>query len=263
MKHENESDESAEIQLDHFIYGSDEGYKVKANSPGMDMDLHTDPFGNYFLPLKQSDAKYITDARSILPAGGKDILLSRFIKGSLDEYQRKTMANHTAIIPRILLAKGKLTYDDVDAVMCKFEAETENPRGDIPKLKIDNVGSGLDISEMKNYFARKDLERLMNFYKKEKDSKVFVFYKRSAPEQRIQAAYLLSMLIDVGLNLVPLSIFTDVVYPDAKKIFNLVLSRTMISIKPGRGWTMLPVQAPHVQSILKRSRVDPLDEIYG
>ena len=213
--------------------------------------------------FKQSDIKYITDARSLLPAGESDLLLSRFIPGSLDEYQRKTMANHTAIIPRTLLAKGKITYKDVDQAMRKFESKNTNPRGDIPKLRIDKAGSGIDISEMKNYFKREDLEKLMDFYKKESDSKVFVFYKKSTPEQRIQAAFLLSMLVDIGLNIVPLSIFTDVVYPDAKKIFNLVLSRSMISIKPGRGWVMLPVHAPPVQSVLKRSGTDPLDEIYG
>jgi hypothetical protein len=254
--------EGNEILLDHFIYGSDQGYRVKAWSEGVDEDAHTEPFDGCYIPLTQADAKYITDARAILPSGDKLILLSRFIKGSIDEYQRKTMANHTALIPRKLLIDGVLSYEDVDRAMQKYEAESDNPRKEIPQLKVHPSGSKIDIADLKNYFAREDLDKLMNFYKQEKDNKVFLFYKKSSTEQRVQSAYLLSMLIDIGLNIVPLKIFTDVPYPDAKRVFNLIMARSMISIKPGQGWVMLPTQALAIQGGLLRDGKDPLDSIY-
>ena len=55
------SDEGEYILLDHFIYGSDQGYRVKAWSEGVDEDSHTEPFDGCFIPLTQADAKYITD----------------------------------------------------------------------------------------------------------------------------------------------------------------------------------------------------------
>ena len=258
-----EENMGSEILLDHFVYGSDQGYKVKAWSEGVDTDAHTEPFDGCFIPLTQADAKYITDARSIIPAGEKYILLSRFIKGSIDEYQRKTMANHTAIIPRKLLIEGKLSYEVVDSAMQKYEAATDNPRKEIPKLKVQSALSKPDVSELKNFFIREDIEKLMNFYKQDRENRVFVLYKKSSSEQRVQAAYLLSMLLDIGLNITPLKIFTDVPYPDAKRVFNLILARSMISIKPGKGWVMLPTQAIPMRGDLSRAGKDPLDSIYG
>ncbi|MCK5562477.1 MAG: hypothetical protein KAJ51_17890 [Thermoplasmata archaeon] len=258
-----ESEESQELLLDHFVYGSDQGYKVKAWSSGVDEDAHTDPFDGCFIPMTQADAKYVTDARSIIPAGDKYILLSRFIKGSIDEYQRKTMANHTALVPRKYLIEGKLTYEDVDQAMQKYEAATENPRKEIRQLKLQSRSVKIDVGELKNYFIRDDVEKLMNFYKQDHANKVFIYYKKSSAEQRNEAAYLLSMLVDIGLNLVPLSIFTDVPYPEAKRVFNLILARSMISIKPGKGWSMLPTQAIPMRGDLQREGKDPLDSIFG
>lgn len=257
------SEKSPEILLDHFIYGSDQGYRVKAWSSDVDVEAHTEPFDGCYIPVTQANAKYITNARSIIPADEKNILLSRFIKGSLDEYQRKTMANHTTIIPRKLLIEGKITYEHIDQAMQIYENKNTNPSKEIPKLKLQPVKNKQDISELKNYFSREDVEKLMNFYKEDRDNRVFLLYKKSSPEQRIQASYLLSMLIDIGLNIVPLSIFTDVPYPEAKRVFNLVLARSMISIKPGKGWVMLPTQASPMRGGLQRDGKDPLDVIYG
>ena len=251
------------IELDHFIYGSHEGYKVKAHSQGVDVDAVTDAFQGMFIPISQSDVKYLSEVRIILPFGEQYILLSHIIKGSVDEYQRKTQANHSVLIPRKLLANGDLTYEDVDEAMNGFEKDQWEAVGHIEKLSVDPKGLGPEVSMLKNYLSKKDLEKLINMYKKEKDSRVFLRYKGSDALQRVRTAFLLSMLVDVGLNVTKLGIFTDVPYPDAKKLFNLVISRSMISIKPGQGWEMLPVQAPPPESVITRSGRNPLDDIYG
>jgi len=255
--------ENEVIELKHFIYGSHEGYKVKARSHGLDVDMFDDAFQGFFVPVSQADVRYLSDVRIILPVSEKYICLSHIIKGAVDEYQRGTLSNHTAVIPRKYLAEGKLTYDDVDDAMNRFEKEVGDTHGKLEPLRIEFEGWGVDLSELKEYISKEHLEKLMNFYKEERDANVFLRYKGSDAPQRIKTAYLLSLFMDIGLNITPLSIFTDVPYPDAKKIFNLIIARSMISIRPGQGWKMLPIQAPPTQSIIGRGGGDPVKDIYS
>ncbi len=250
-------------ELDHFIYGSHEGYKIKAYSKGVDVDLYSDAFMGFFIPISQSDVKYLKDARIILPVGDRNIVLSHIIKGTVDEYMRNTQGNHSVIIPKELLAQGTITYEDVDAAMDEWERENWNKAGELEKLKVVPRGEGFDVKDLKSYLSKDDTNKLLKKYKSDRDQKVFLYYKRSDAPQRIKLAYLLSMLVDVGLNIVPLAIFTDVPYPDAKKLFNLVIARNMISIKPDTGWAMVPAQAPPPESVVTRDGKDPLKQIYG
>ncbi|MFW3146978.1 MAG: hypothetical protein ACMUIE_09225 [Thermoplasmatota archaeon] len=257
-----EDEEPQEFKIDHFVYGSHEGYRIKANSSGVDVKMFEDAFMGYFIPVSQTDVKYVSDVRSILPVGEKYICLSHIVPGPRDEYQRKTMSCHSAVIPRRLLAQGKVTYEDVDLAMKQFGSDRGEAVGQIDKLTVQE-GWGIDMAELKTVIKKDDLEKLMDHYKKERDTKVFLKYNGSDPTTRVKTAYLLSMFIDIGMNIIPLAIFTDVPYPDAKKLFNLVISRGMISIKPGQGWKMLPISAPPPESVVTRGGGDPMKNIYG
>ena len=229
-------------ELAHFVYGSHEGYRMKAYSSGIDLDVHPEPFQGMFLPIKQSDVKNISEIRMILSSGANDILLSRIIKGGMDDHARETMANHTAVIPRHMLKNGEITYDEVDAAMVKFETENVDAIGDIPPLAIPHQDKSADMSQLKNYLRQDVVRNLINHYIDNVDRKVFLYYKNSNSAKRTQTAYLLSMLIDINLDLIPLKIFTDLPYGGAKRVFNLVISRVMIGVKPGGDWVMLPVE---------------------
>ena len=215
---------------------------MKAYSSGIDLDIHTEPFQGMFLPIKQSDVKTITEIRMILPVNDTNILLSRIIKGGVDDHGRPTMANHTAIIPRQMLKEGEITYEEVDEAMAGFETDKIDALGDIPPLTILSQTKSTNMSELKNYIKKEVISNLINHYNESVDKKIFLYYQKSDSAKRIRTAYLLSMLIDIKLNFIPLSIFTDLPYGGAKRIFNLVISRVMIDIKPGGDWTMLPVE---------------------
>ena len=254
--------------IEHFVYGSHEGYRMKAYSKGIDLDIHTEPFQGMFLPIKQSDIKNVSEIRMILPAGHASTILSRIVKGGKDDHARDTMANHAAVIPRELLKSGNITYDEVDEAMVKFESESIETIGDIPPLEISQQDKTMDMGELKNYLDEEIVKNLIDHYIKSEDKKIFLYYRNSNAQKRTRAAYLLSLLIDLKLNLIPLSIFTDVPYGGAKRIFNLVISRAMIGVKPGGDWVMLPVEKKRSWTPVDKKKFDKhlnniLDQIYG
>lgn len=263
-----DSESSDIMELEHFIYGSHQGYRMKAHSAGIDLELHTEPFEGMFLPIKQSDVKNISEIRMILPADDAHMLLSRIIPGGKDEHARVTMANHTVIIPRRFLKEGAVSYEDVDSAMTEFEKGNIDSIGEIPKLNIQPQKSKMDIAKLKNYLREDIVRNLIKKYLKNQDVKIFLYYRKSDALKRTQAAYLLSMLIDINLELIPLSIFTDIPYGGAKRIFNLVISRAMIDVKPGGDWIMLPVERKLKWTPVDRKRFHKelnkiLDDIYG
>jgi hypothetical protein len=258
----------AEVELEHFVYGSHEGYRMKAHSTGIDLELHTEAFEGLFLPIKQSDVKNISEVRMILPADESSILLSRIVQGGKDDHARVTMANHTAVVPRQLLKDGALSFEDVDTAMASFEKENIEKIGNIPTLSVGKTGKGSDMAELKTYLREDIVRNLIKNYLKNRDIKIFLYYNKSDAIKRTRAAYLLSQLIDINLGLIPLSIFTDVPYGAAKRIFNLVISRAMIDVKPGGDWIMIPVERKLKWTPVDRKRFQKelnelLDDIYG
>ncbi len=253
--------------LEHFIYGSHQGYRMKAYSKGLDVDVHTEPFQGMFLPIKQSDIKNISDVTMILPMD-EYLLLSRVIPGGKDEHARVTMANHTAVIPRDLLKEGAITYDQVNDAMMAFEKNNIDKIGDIPPLEVEKRDKGPELKELKHYLREDVVMNLVKNYIKNEDVKIFLHYRQSDSIKRTRAAYLLSMLIDVNLGLIPLAIFTDIPYGGAKRIFNLVISRALIDVKPGGDWIMIPAERKYTWTPLDRKRLQVefkkyLDHIYG
>jgi len=254
------------IKLEHYVYGSHQGYRLKAWSKGADAENNIEPFKGMMLPIKQSDVKHMTEIRAILPCGWDIILLSRIILGGVDDHARGTIANHVAIIPRKALEEGSLTYQIVDDAMKEFEEKNPDPLDVIPPLDIPDGKHKTDYSELKNLLPRKVVDNLMSHYEKDKDCKVFIKYLRSNQEQRIKAAYLISMLMDVKMKVNPMFIFTDVPHSGAKKIFNLVMARVMIDIKPGGDWVLITAsQNAHGTGDVKKKRKlkKTLDDIYG
>ena len=112
------------------------------------------------------------------------------------------------------------------------------------------------------------IRNLIKHYTEDIDRNVFLHYRTSDAKKRIKTAYLLSMLIDINLNVIPLAIFTDIPYGGAKNIFNLIISRAMINVKPGGDWVMLPVEKKRTWKSIDKKEFNreldkTLDKIYG
>lgn len=250
------------VMLEHFIYGSHEGYRIKAMSKGVDPETCSEALMGYFIPISQSDARDLRDSRIIVPMGDDTILLSHIIPGARDEYMRSTLSNHTVLVPRRMLANGDVTYRDVDTAMLGFETDHGDQHGHMEPLEVPITDPGPALEKLPDLLPKEDLLKMLDYYRFDPDNRVFLFYRKSDPAQRIELAYLLSMLVDVIMNRMKLSIFTDVPYPDARRLFNLVIARSMISIKPGQGWSVVP-SSPSSGTRSRELGDDPISRIYG
>ena len=228
------------IDIDHFIYGSREGYTLLGCSSGVDEDACTDPFEGMLLPITVMEMKRVKDVQSIIPTGA-NILISRYYQGQKDDKGRPTLANHTAVIPREILENGSANYDDIVKAMVKFETKNFDVVGELSKLKVPLLKNRIKISKIKKLISEKTVEDLIMHYQRKPNVRVFLYFPGSNDESRIQTAYLLSYLLDIKHRLVPIKAFTSVPYAGAKKVFNLVISRDQIDVKPGKGWVMLTI----------------------
>lgn len=231
------------IPLEHYIYGvrSGFGYGMKAYSEGVDIEKDTALYRGMYLPIRQSDSKYLKEIRSILSPGSDYILFSRIIKGPDDEYGRATMANHTVIVPRHYIKEKILSYEAINQAMKKFESEKLEEEGNIPPLVVPASDTKDLHYNLKDLLPEETFIALLNHYLEDEDRKVFLLYRRSNAEKRIRIAYAISYTLDINMEVKPLSIFTDFPHPNAKKVYNLIISPAMIDIKPGGDWVMLNV----------------------
>jgi hypothetical protein len=237
---------------------------MKAKSDGIDPEGDTEPFLGMLLPVSQANLKNIEDVRFIIPAGWNSLLLSRVYAAGKDDKGRGTIANHTAFIPREHLQKNLYTYEDVMDAIINFDEQTPDALGEIPLLRVPITHKKPDFGELKNIFSKKITEGIINKYKKNSEQRIFLKYEGSSRDQRIKAIYLLSMLLDIKLKVVPLAVFSDTPYTQAKAVFNLIIAREKIGIKPGGDWIMINVDSRSYDAEGKKEEIeDALEDIYG
>lgn len=252
------------VKLKHFVYGSYKGYMMKAKTPDIDPEGDTEPFMGMLLPVSQADLKSVEDVRFLIPAGWNTIILSRVYAAGRDDKGRGTIANHSVFIPREHLEKGMYTYDDVMEQVVKFDKANPNILGEMKHLKVPITNNKPDFGELRNIISKSMVENIINKYKKNKDQRIFLKYSGSSRDQRIKCIYLLSMLLDIKLKVVPLAAFSDTPYTSAKAVFNFIIAREKIGIKPGGDWTMINVDSKAYDASSKKEEIkDALDDIYG
>ncbi|MCL4326439.1 MAG: hypothetical protein M1481_06440 [Candidatus Thermoplasmatota archaeon] len=250
------------IECEQFIYGNYKGYKMKAYSKNGIAEGYVRPYQGFFLPISQSDLKYMHIPHLIL-SNSNAILFSRIVKG-LDEYKRGAVENHTVIVPKQFLLEGAITYEELDRDMEKFEAEHKEAVGNLPLFSIHREKNNIDeyIKELQKYLNRGVVEKLIAYYRENSAVKIFLHVPNSSEDERLKMAYLLSMLLDIKLRLTSISVFSDVPYTDATRIFNLIISRIKPDIKPGE-WVMVPVKKEDTPTSSKETIDKTIDDIFG
>ena len=138
------------VELQHFVYGSYQGYMMKAKTADIDPEGDTEPFMGMLLPVSQADLKNVEDVRFVIPAGWNSLYLSRVYAAGKDDKGRGTIANHTVFIPREHLQKNMYTYEDVIERIIKFDKANPDALGEIPPLKVPITNKKPDFDEMKN-----------------------------------------------------------------------------------------------------------------
>src|SRR2546427_1453452 len=130
------------VEFDQWIYGvvPGVGYTTKAVSQGLDAGLYDPYLRGHYTPIRSATAQTtedLIDLHMIHPVRtGRELLLSRITRGSLDEAGRPTFSNHTAIARTDVLRSGRITLEAVYRALAEFDRTDDDVQGETPLLKI-------------------------------------------------------------------------------------------------------------------------------
>lgn len=252
------------VELDHFFFGTFSGYSIQMKTAGINEEGIAKPFGEKFIPIAQNDFKYVEDVRCVLPYGD-DLLLTRLYQGPSDDHGRGSVANHTAVIPWKELRKGGLTLQDVNTAMEAFEKANPKYKGmSNDKLSVTPSGEKSNIKALNGLLPRETVEEIIGHFSKKRDqAKVFVKFKASTQE-RVDAVYALTNLLDIRLRKCRIGAFSDLPYREGQQIFNLIVSRVKIDMNAGGDWVEVDPKNPKPARINFNEKTRGiLDSIYG
>ncbi|MGI0128828.1 MAG: hypothetical protein ACREEC_01505 [Thermoplasmata archaeon] len=240
-------DETAELQLEHWIYGAspEKGYGMKAESIGLNGPLYMRYLGNHFTPVrveKTANGGTLIDARMIHPAPANDeVLLSILGRGMADEYNRPTIANHTVVIPAAALREGRLTFSDVEAVASEFDRRVPKAAGKIEPLVIrtrppeqveDPIGAGI-----RRLITRAAVDTLASRFLADRMGRTLVLCRGSTNQYRNELLYRLIELLHSGGEIALFPAISDAPTLSAMNHFRLAISSR--GVRADSTWTLL------------------------
>jgi len=232
------------IQVPHFLYGPTpkKGYSKRAVSPDIVPEEYERLLGCYipFDPVcLRADDVAGREARAVVSVPELEcVFFSRlYRRHKLDEKGRTGVLTHTVSLPRKALLQG-LCYSEVETAMAGFEAENGVPIGDIPKLEIkwDGDDSAQEKTRGKPLIKRDSLSRLAEGYRKEANVKFVMTCRGTQPKERMTLGYSLSRLLDLELQVVPISFLTEAPLSLNNSYFNLILVSIPLFVPPRIGW---------------------------
>ncbi|HEV2165770.1 MAG TPA: hypothetical protein VGS23_02150 [Thermoplasmata archaeon] len=241
------------VQLEHWIYGAspEKGYGTKAESHLLNGPLYARYLGSHFTPVrveKTSGGMAVIDARMIHPAPANDeVLLSVLGRGVADEYNRPTIANHTAVLPGAALRSGRLTLDMAEAAMAEFDKRYPKATGKVDplplRLRTDEENGAPKGIGIRRLITKAAVETLMSRLLHEPQSRTLILCRDSTHEYRNQLLYKLVELIIGGGEIPLFTAISDAPTLSAMNHFRLAISTR--GVRADGTWTLLDASIDH------------------
>ncbi len=129
------------MKIDHFVWYPihGKGYQDKpvAISGGFDPELFTNVFKQEFAPLMMSYSQKDYKGYMLFNKPNMSyVLFTHIFHKVVDEYGRRGVIHHSAIIDKKALKNGEITLLDVETAMNKFDDEYPAPKGEISSLEL-------------------------------------------------------------------------------------------------------------------------------
>ncbi len=138
---------SDKMEIDHFVWYPihGKGYQDKpvAISGDFNPGLFTNVFNKEFAPLMMSYSQ--KDYRGFMlfdKPNIRHVLFTYIYHKIVDEYGRRGVIHHSAIIDRKDLQSGKVSLFDIEEAMNKFDEANPAPKGDIAPLEVTSYEPG-------------------------------------------------------------------------------------------------------------------------
>jgi hypothetical protein len=246
-------DNGETLQLEHWIYGAspEKGYGTKAESHLLNGPLYARYLGSHFTPVrveKTAGGMAVIDARMIHPAPANDeVLVSVLGRGVADEYNRPTIANHTAVLPAGALRSGRLTLEMAEAAMADFDRRYPKASGKVDPLIVplrpvaapgEPRGTGI-----RRLITKAAVETLVSRLLHEPQSRTLILCRDSTHDYRNQLLYKLVDLILAGGEIPLFTSISDAPTLCAMNHFHLAISSR--GVRADATWTLLDASIDH------------------
>lgn len=226
------------IKLHHFIWRSKNtrGYtkEIPAFSEGFNPYVYKKWMGGSFVPVSYK-ARQDEDYRPHLVLQKEDhpqFLLSILSWDSRDEYGRRTLKNHATVVPKKMVAEGKIDLFEICDAMTEFEKEYNRPEGDIPPIEVQEKTENFRMSYKKRLPAtliKSSLQTLTSFFLKDERNKAYLIGEEASRKKRREIMlWLLEFFLDIGLR--PLSMASEIPRRDYFQVFDFFVSKKYYSI---------------------------------
>jgi hypothetical protein len=253
------------LQLEHWIYGAtpEKGYGTKAESTGLNGPLYTRYLGNHFTPVrveKTASGSTVIDARMIHPAPANDeVLLSILGRGVADEYNRPTIANHTAVLPGALLRSGKLTFAMAETAILDFDRRIPKASGRIEPLSLRLAAEGTPRESpgagIRRLITKAAVDTLVSRFLTDAQGRTLLLCRGSTHQYRNELLYKLVELLNAGGEIPLFTAISDAPTLSAMNHFRLAISSR--GVRADGTWTLLDasIDRPTLQPIRGRTPV--------
>ena len=242
-----------ETRLEHWIYGAspEKGYGPKAESHGLNGPLYARYLNGHFRPVRvetTANGGTLIDARMILPAPANDeVLLSILGRGTADEYNRPTIANHTVVIPGAPLRTGQLTLGDVEAAVIEFDRKFPKASGRIDPVVVPLRGPkhvqeplGLGIRRL---ITKAAVDTLASRFLADRHGRTLLLCRGSTNQYRNELLFRLVELLHSGGEIALFPAISDAPTLSAMNHFRLAISSR--GVRADGTWTLLDASIDH------------------
>lgn len=225
------------IKLHHFIWRSKNtrGYTkdIPAYSEGFNPYIYKRWMGGSFVPVSYK-AKRDEDYRPhmIFQKGDHpQFLLSILSWDSRDEHGRRTLKNHATVVPKKMVAEGKIDIFEICEAMKDFETQYNRPDGDIPPLEVEKK-ENFELSyknRLPSILIKSSLESLSTIFLKNGRNKAFLIGEEASRKKRREIMlWLFEFFLDAGIR--PLSMTSEIPRRDYFKVFDFFVTPKYYSI---------------------------------
>lgn len=254
------------VEFDHWIYGvvPGVGYTTKAFSQGLDAGLYDPYLRGHYTPIRAATAQTTEDAidlRMIHPVRtGRELLLSRITRGSLDEAGRPTFTNHTVVARTDVLRSGRTTLEAVFCAMNDSDGKAADVQGEMPLLKVPtrfeaegppHFGDGIH-----KHVTFPAIETLATRIMTDPTSRTLLLCRNTTPDARNATLNLIYELLGWACGLPLFTAISEAPRASALNFFNFVVAAR--GVRADSSWAIL--ESALSESVLPR-KLDR-DDVY-
>ncbi len=240
-------EEESVIQLEHWIYGAtpEKGYGNKAESHHLNGPLYMRYLGSHFTPVrveKTANGSTIIDARMIHPAPANgEVLLSVLGRGMADEYNRPTIANHTAVLPGEHLRSGRLTLGAAEEAVLDFDRRNPKAGGKIEPLTVHLQAPSASLVRpgfgIKRLITKPAVDTLASRFLADPQGRTLILCRESTNRFRNELLYKLVELLHSSGEIPLFTAISDAPTLSAMNHFRLAISAR--GVRADGSWTLL------------------------